>query len=163
MKKLRFGTLAVLLGLVCLVPACKREPGPATSLPYAEACSDAQMAKRVSTEGYFEALSSTTCKKSGCGLNFNDSPNTPGTDVRRTMIVVVPVGTDANEMAELPKTFRDADVKLHTKKGDVGVGKKVRVSGLVTSVVHGKVNDPKTHEMVDRANCQLDDPIIEPL
>jgi hypothetical protein len=163
MIKLRIGVVAVVLGLACATSACKREPGPSTSLPYADACSDAQMGKRISTEGYLEALSSTTCKKVGCGINFNDNPNTPGTDVHRTMILVVPVGTDPNEMAELPTPFRDADVKFHTKKGDVSVGQKVRVSGLITSVVHNKVADPKTKEMVDRANCEVNDPIIEQL
>lgn len=160
---LRGGVLAVSLGVVCATAACKREPGPSTSLSYVDACSDAQMGKRISTEGYLEAPSSTICKKAACGINFNDNPNTPGTDVRRSMLVVMPVGTGANEMAELPKGFGDADVKFHTKKGDVSVGQKVRMSALVTSVDHGKVPDPKAKEMVVRPNCELNDPILEPL
>jgi hypothetical protein len=103
------------------------------------ACAQDKDGSAVVVDGFVSAGSVVNCDNySGdyrCGLDLYENPDASGA---RASIDLV-VGGGANQIDELPSSYSDADVKVHTDtSATVVVGDKVRATGDI-SVAPGGV------------------------
>jgi hypothetical protein len=104
----------------------------AEEVAFADACKEENKGKTVAVEGYLGVSSIMFCKNRGivryCGLNLYPKPGT-GDGISAN----VDVGTEANQMEQLPEQYKPEDLKIHTSDGKtIGFRDRVKISGKVT-------------------------------
>jgi len=152
----------VVLGVFSGLPGCaKSAPSPGKVVKIGEVCNEPD-ASRVRLEGflrYRRGLMSFCSNFGGhatCDLELYESAERPADyDIMRprtgpepvTAKLSVPVGNRPGEMDDLPKKFKDSDIKLHLQSGANAVeGSHIIVDGKL-SVIPGdpaKPNAPKS-------------------
>lgn len=103
----------------------------AVAVAFADACKPENKDKVVSVDGYLGVSSIMFCKNRGvvryCGLNLYPKPGT-GDGISAN----VDVGTEANQMEQLPEQYRPEDLKIHTADGKtLGFRDRVKITGKV--------------------------------
>lgn len=118
---------ALFLMLLVFVAGCSTPPEPATPTTFPDLCTEQNVDKRVSIEGYFR-LPSMFMVSDTALLDFFESPDGEG----QTVDVSIEVGTGPNQMEDVPDDFSDDDLKVHTSDNQiVGHNDKVVVAGTV--------------------------------
>ena len=147
--------LALLSTLASLLGCSKSAPAPGKLVKIAEACNEPD-ASRVRLAGflrYRRGLLSFCSNYGGhktCDLELYESAKPPAEfDIMRphtgpepvTAKLSVPVGERAGEMDDLPKKFKDSDIKLHLPSGATALeGSRIIIDGPVSVIP----SDPKT-------------------
>jgi hypothetical protein len=114
---------------------CKSEPPkPGEPVTFATVCTSKYDSKeekglsvtqRVTLEGYLGAPKMMFCSDT-CSLRLYPTAERKDGDLS----ISLKVGTDPNQLEELPKEFSEQDIKVRTSDGKVvGVGAKIRVTG----------------------------------
>lgn len=148
--------LCLALGLFGSLPCCsKSAPPPGKAVKIADVCNQPDES-RVRLDGFLRyrrglmSFCSTYGGHKTCDLElYENGERPPEFNIMRprtgpepvTAKLSVPVGERAGEMDDLPKKFKDTDVKLHLPKGaDAVEGSRIIVDGTVRVIA----NDPKT-------------------
>jgi len=124
------------LGQRCLVVTDVERgslPAPTpTSLPVQVAFKDvcAQAGKEVIVEGQVPHVPFVmTCIRSRCHLSLTATgTGTP------SLLVYIPIGTESNQMEELPKSYKKEDFIIHTTDGQIaGIGDPLILTGSINA------------------------------
>ncbi len=104
----------------------------AEAVAFADACKPENKDKVVSVDGYLGVSSIMFCNNRGvvryCGLNLYPQPG-KGDGISAN----VDVGTEANQMEQLPEQYRPEDLKMRTADGKtIGFRDRVKISGKVS-------------------------------
>lgn len=127
--------IIVLAALGLAFVGCKSEPPkPGEPVTFETVCSakydskeekGLSVTQRVTLEGYLGAPKMMLCSDT-CSLRLYPTPDRKDGDLS----ISLKVGSDPNQLEELPKEFSEQDIKVHTNDGKVvGVGAKIRVTG----------------------------------
>lgn len=103
----------------------------AEAVSFGDACKPENKDKVIAVDGYLGVSSIMFCKNRGivryCGLNLYTKPGS-GDHISAN----VDVGTEANQMEQLPEQYRPEDLKIHTADGKtLNFRDRVKVSGKV--------------------------------
>lgn len=153
--RFRFAWVLALSVVGGLVGCSKSAPEPGKEVKIADVCNEPD-ASRVRLVGYLRyrrGLMSFCSSYGGhktCDLELHESGEKPADfDIMKprtgpepvTAKLSVPVGDGPGEMDDLPKKFKDSDIRLHLKSGANAVeGSHIIIDGKL-SVIPG---DPKT-------------------
>jgi hypothetical protein len=123
----RFQFLVVVSLLIFGLSACGRDEPATTGVDtaFAAACDESNEGERVAVTGYLRLPDSFTGDFSAV-LRLFETDTFEGTPIGAT----VRLGTEANQMENVPASYSDTDLKVHLADGQVvGYGTKVKVSG----------------------------------
>lgn len=136
-----------LMVLAWLLVGCASEPPTAgESTAFDSVCDRANDGKRVAVEGYL-ILPDEFTESSSVVLRLYQELDADAARIG----VTVQFGTEANQLEEVPTSYTDDDLKVHTADGQViGYDTLVRVSG--------KVYFPIVEQ---EFACGLENPLIE--
>ena len=126
---MRFRLLLVCFWLVLAVVACGGNEAPTrgTDTPFASVCDESNKGERVAVTGYLRLPDSFTGDLSVV-LRLFETDSFSGTPIGAT----VRLGTEANQIENVPDSYTNNDLKVHLANGQVaGYGTPVRVSGKV--------------------------------
>jgi hypothetical protein len=124
---IRFQYLVVISLLILGLAACGGdEPATAgTETAFADVCNESNEGERVAVEGYLRLPDSFTGDFSVV-LRLFETDSFEGTPIG----VTARLGTEANQVENVPESYSDTDLKVHLSNGQVvGYGTKVKVSG----------------------------------
>ena len=122
---LRF--LLVLILLLFLVSCNQEPPTTGTDQTFATACDDANEGTRIAVEGYLRLPDSFSGDQSVV-LRLYETDAFDGVPIG----VTVPIGSEANQMEDVPISYSDDDLHVHLNDGQTaGYGTPVKVSGRV--------------------------------
>ena len=126
---MRFQWLLIYLVIMLAVSACGGDETPTvgTNVSFASACDEANKGQRVAVTGYLRLPDSFSGDFSVV-LRLFETDRFDGTPIGAT----VRLGTEANQMENVPDSYTNDDLKVHLADGQViGYGTPVRVSGKV--------------------------------
>jgi hypothetical protein len=126
---IRFQYLFVVSLFILGLAACGGDE-PATAgveTAFADVCNESNEGERVAVEGYLRLPDSFSGDFSVV-LRLFETDSFEGTPIGAT----VRLGTEANQMENMPDSYTDDDLRVHLADGQVvGYGTKVKVSGRV--------------------------------
>lgn len=104
----------------------------AEAVSFADACKPENKDKMISVDGYLGTSSVMFCNKRGiisyCGIDLYAKPGSGD-----SFTANVDVGTDANQMEQLPDQYKPEDLRIHTSDGKtVGFRDRVKVTGKIS-------------------------------
>jgi hypothetical protein len=124
---MRFQYLLVISLLLVGLAACGGDE-PATTgteTAFADVCNESNEGERVAVTGYLRLPDSFTGDVSAV-LRLFETDNFAGTPIGAT----AKLGTEPNQMEQVPASYTDDDLKVHLSNGQVAAyGTKVKVSG----------------------------------
>ena len=138
----------IISGLIALsLAACSEEaPTVGEAKDFAAVCQEANKGNRIAVEGYLR-LPDSFSGDSSVILRLYETADFAG----ETIGVQTRIGSEANQMENVPTSYSDEDLQVHLADGQVaGLGSKVKVSG--------KVYFPMVEQVFA---CSLENPLIE--
>lgn len=112
-------------GLVVGLTACT-PPEPGKPITFANNCDAADAEKRVAIEGYPRLTGMMTMVTDTILITLFEQPDEKG----KSMYVSLKVGTDANQIENLPENYSKDDLKIRTKENQVvSTDNKIKVHG----------------------------------
>jgi hypothetical protein len=123
--------LILMMIFVCcaVISGCNKTGTP---VEYSKACSSENDNKYIEVSGFLNARSGTFCSNIGggsvkCGFDFLEKPGDT-----KTMGADITMGTGANNVEELPKSYKREDIKIHDNNGNViDFNDKVKLTGKI--------------------------------
>lgn len=139
--------ILLVLSLLLLVSCSQEPPTVGVDQSFATACDEANEGTRIALQGFLRLPDSFTGDESVV-LRLYETDAFDGVPVG----VTVPIGTEANQMADVPISYSDNDLEIHLNDGQTaGFGTPVKVSGRVY------------YPLVDQDfDCGLENVLIEP-
>ena len=139
--------LLLVLSLLLLVSCGQEAPTVGVDQSFATACDEANDGTRIALEGFLRLPDSFTGDQSVV-LRLYETDTFSGTPIG----VTVPLGTEANQMADVPVSYSDSDLLVYLNNGQTAAyGAKVKVSG--------KMYYPLVDQDFD---CGLQNVLLEP-
>lgn len=133
--------------IVLSLAACGEEaPTVGEAKAFAAVCEEANSGKRVAVEGYLR-LPASFSGDSSVILHLYETAEFAGEMIG----VQTRIGSEVNQMENVPSTYGDEDLQVHLAEGQVaGFGTKVKVSGQVYFPIVEQV-----------FACGLENPLVE--
>ena len=119
----------------CVLAGCANKTG--TPVEFSKACSPENDNKYIEISGFLTDKKSVFCSNIGggnvkCGFSFVETPN-----AEKDMGADIEVGTSANTVEQLPKSYKSEDIKIRDDNGNmINLADKVKLTGKL-SVVPG--------------------------
>ncbi len=138
----------IISGLIILsLSACSEEaPTVGEAKAFATVCEKANDGQRIAVDGYLRLPNSFSGDRSVILRLYETAEFTS-----ETIGVQTRIGTETNQMEDVPQTYSDDDLQVYLADGQVaGIGTKVKVSG--------KVYFPIVEQVFA---CGLENPLIE--
>jgi hypothetical protein len=146
-KNMMWLRILLIVTLLLLVSCSDDPPTVGTDQTFATACDEANDGQRIALQGYLRLPDSFTGDQSVV-LRLYETDTFSGVPVGAT----IPIGTEANEMADVPVSYSDNDLLINLNDGSVaGNGDRVKVSGKMY------------YPLVDQDfECGLENVLVEP-
>jgi len=115
------------LSLLAIVACSQEAPTTGAGQPFSSACDRSNDGERIAVNGYLRLPDSFTGDLSVV-LRLFETDSFSGTPIG----VQIRLGSEANQMENVPQSYSDNDLRVHLANGQVvGYGTEVKVSGKV--------------------------------
>lgn len=140
----------VIAGLIALSGAACSQAAPTVGEPtaFAAVCQKENAGQRVSVDGYLRLPASISGDYSAI-LELHETMDFAGEFIG----VQTSIGSQANQMAAVPTSYRDEDLQVYLPNGQVaGLGTRLKVSGQVYFPI-----------VEQNFACGLENPLFQPV